>query len=192
MRNSTILVISSIATAVYLLTPVLLIDDAGTTKASGNTIAKQILVGITTLIVITIVIPIILIRLDMVENGYPNAAHATISDVRTYMEYPKNTTEKPEPGDILIWFRYDCDKCNKIMEQIQTYLSDKRIDANWICSRSEFGKDLREDYPITSVPCIMLILDNGECVTKNLYDTKTNGLSTDNIDRIMALRYAHL
>ena len=189
MESSAILVISSVIT---LLALILLTSDVNETKPSGSAIAKNILIGITALIVITIVVPIILLRRDMAENGYPNAAHATISDVRAYMEYPESTTEKPEPGDILIWFRYDCKKCTEIMEQLQTYLHDKHIDANWICSQSEFGKDLREDYPITSIPCIMLILDNGECVTKNLYDTKTNGLSTDNIDRIMALRYAHL
>jgi len=65
----------------------------------------------------------------------------------------------PAPGDIVIYVRYGCSLCEMLYSEINELL--RAHDSIYIVgTRTDIGRALREDYPISIVPSAVLIGSN--------------------------------
>lgn len=96
----------------------------------------------------------------------------------------------------VIYYRFGCNDCNELYEELSERF-ENLSDVYWVATRSEQGKELREQYPVESVPSAIFIHD-GKAVTFELYtkttknDTITATIDENNISELLKYRSKHL
>ena len=63
---------------------------------------------------------------------------------------------KPKLGDIVIYVRYGCPDCEALYAELESFVNETQ-DIYMVGTRSKTGLDLRETYPVSSVPSAVLI-----------------------------------
>lgn len=98
-------------------------------------------------------------------------------------------------GSLIFYFRYGCDDCETIFDQLQSYKNNPDYKIYWVNTRSDQGLSLREQYPIQKTPSGVYISQDG---TKNytyiLYTKDSSGntiLDEKNLNRLLALQSEH-
>ena len=101
---------------------------------------------------------------DLQLRGYPDnfwKAFFSIEALRKSYHTPvMDICANPEPGDILIYYRWGCKDCEAVYLDIAHNVR-KQERVFYIETNSENGQELLKDYPVTRVPAIVLIKENG-------------------------------
>lgn len=87
------------------------------------------------------------------------AANITIRQaVKSIQNTPKEDELPDDPaGNLIIVYRFGCGSCEAIHKDLDAYLTEQNVDPIYVSSRSPQGKNLLDNYPITSVPTAIYI-----------------------------------
>lgn len=94
-------------------------------------------------------------------------------------------------GAIVIYYRNDCDDCKAIKSEIKSL--GKKSEIYLVDTQSEVGKELLELYPVGEVPSGVYIREdyknsNLTYTQKSLYNSETESIDQEGIDRLLLLQ----
>lgn len=97
-------------------------------------------------------------------------------------------------GSIIIYYKYGCDDCEDIYEDLSNKVKDKS-NVYWISTRSQQGKKLLKNYPVDTVPSAVYVRNdtfNGNILfTSKLLYTKTGNkavIDNESLERLFYLQ----
>lgn len=132
------------------------------------------------------------------QHGYREYMKQTVHEIIYSVKH--TPIESKLPNDLtnatIIYYRFGCNDCNKIDNQLQEKFKDSPK-TYWVATRSKQGKDLREDYPIESVPSAVYITEDKKGIvfdlaTKTTINEKVStSVNEDNVNTILHMQTAH-
>lgn len=130
-----------------------------------------------------------------IRHGDYNAP-LSVSRAITAIEYSPEEDVLPDDyselkGKIILYFRFGCQDCEDVYEDLSRQIEPVRDDVYWVSTRSEQGERLRETYPVDHVPSLVYISTTGEAFKYRL-DTDFGdraGLDMDVLKNILQSYY---
>lgn len=80
-------------------------------------------------------------------------------------------------GKFIYYYKYGCADCLGVQRKLDSFLESKGYDVVCVETRSDFGKELREKYPIEEVPAGLVIEDDNSGFRRVIYKADENGAS---------------
>ena len=108
------------------------------------------------------------ITADIAKQHGAETEYIRKTSVGTLIEKNLNTPKAEtirnvSTGDILVYYRYDCDDCKLIYHDLKKDTADLH-NIKWISTRTNTGIALLNNYPVSQVPMLVLI-GNGNLFT---------------------------
>ena len=125
-------------------------------------------------------------NIAVAHGSYDNVHnYQTISEIKECDRYgyiesklPNNTSDC-----IIIFFKYGCDDCAVIHDDLMAYIADIKYPVYFVSSRSDIGKPMIDKYDVPEVPAVTVVLSD-DFVTKKLC-TSDKTFDKDNFDIVL-------
>lgn len=101
----------------------------------------------------------------------------------------EETVPDKKTGTILLYYRFGCSDCEAIFTELQQE-TNQYDNIYWVSSRSTQGKELRKDYPVTTVPTGVYIRSNEMPLSLTLHRETMDGTVQLNTENLQILLHA--
>lgn len=124
------------------------------------------------------------------KNNWWNANPMQIIDASLEAPLDESNVEA-QKGDIVILYKFACEDCESIYQELNDVLDENNVDPIWVSSASVQGQKFVADYEIKTVPTIIYVLNNkyadNDIEQRNLV-TNEGTLNIDNLNELIGLQ----